>query len=153
MHGTLSISLQCTCNVPAWNTGPAPSVMGMPVIITAYFIDFTLRNKTLGAQIQPVVANSCNHDPTMCEPSDGAMGGCILLRVICRVGKEAREKPMLYPINALNNNPIEVGVEELRVLDQNQPSSLEDFLPAMGEVCPRCCLAQCGFDLVLNLIR
>jgi hypothetical protein len=60
----------------------------------------------------------------------------ILFWIICRVNEETREKPTFYPIDTLNDHPIKIGVEELGILDQNQPSGLKDLTPKMTEVCP-----------------
>lgn len=46
-----------------------------------------------------------------------------------------REDPALYPINAVYDEPIDIGIEELQVLNQDMPSGLKDLPPAMGQEC------------------
>ena len=44
---------------------------GMPIIICANFKNLVLWNQTSGAWVQPKVIDGHNHNPTICELSDG----------------------------------------------------------------------------------
>jgi len=103
--------------LPLGSIHPPQLFTGAPVVFPADFEDFVLRNQTPGARAQPEVTNGCNHDPTMGKLSDSARGHCALLWVVCRVDKETREKPTLYPINTFDNYSIDIGVKKLGVLD------------------------------------
>ena len=45
---------------------------GAPIIFRAHFENILLFNQTPRAWVQPIVAHSCNHNPTMCKSSNGA---------------------------------------------------------------------------------
>ena len=78
---------------------------------------------------------------------------CPLFRVICQVYKKPREHPALYSINAQYDKSIDIGVDELWVLNEDEPSGLKDLSTAMGQERPQCGLPYRFFDLVLYSIR
>lgn len=81
------------------------------------------------------------------------MSGVLLFRIICRIGEEPGEDPSAYPIDTVNDYPIDICIEELRVLDQDQPSRVENFSSTVGEQWFRSSLAYCCPNLVLDSVR
>lgn len=76
-----------------------------------------------------------------------------LFWVIRRVYKESREKSTLHPVEALHNDPVDVRLQELWVLNQDQPRGLKNLPPAMGQERPRCRFPQRFLNLVFDVIR
>ena len=57
-----------------------------------------------------------------------------LLRIICRIGEKPGEETPTYSVDAVDDHPVHIGVEELGILQQDQPGCHEYFPPAMREV-------------------
>jgi len=76
----------------------------------------------------------------------------LLLRIVCRVREDAREKTTDNPINTLHNDPVFVCVLKLGVAEEDRFCSMKQLVVAVCEEGSRWRFVECLLYNLLNLV-
>ena len=117
MHGALSISLRCTCDVPAWYTGPCPQWKCIHPTLYTVVIDSPFRYKILteilpyGAACDSIIIFHIVAGNRPPRPTDTRWLQDHIWNVITTCWSEKQEQRMA--IHVIYNQLLVAGVQEI----------------------------------------